>query len=187
MIIDDLVLTFLQSPCDPPNRETLASSLVWPSERIICAHVALYIRAQKMEEECHLYMWNIWCIWFIQFLCERQMQHALCMMTLSVIPVPVDFRGTWLSVLQVEWHFFFFWLKYRGSTSFFNCSSSTAEIFHLSGLSLCYTTLCSTGSFSIIFSHLLVLYSFTFFQFIALYPVRSCDSPKTSTGIRLHI
>lgn len=50
-----------------------------------------------------------------------------------------------------------------------------------------YTTLCSTGSFSIIFSHLLVLYSFTFFQFIALYPVRSCDSPKTSTGIRLHI
>lgn len=49
---------------------------------------------RKWNKSANLYMWNMWCMWSIQFLCERQMQHALCMMTLSLIPVPVAFCGT---------------------------------------------------------------------------------------------
>lgn len=87
-----------------------------------------------------------------------------------------DIRSPFLSIL-VALGFtgrmtFLFWPRHSGLAAFTNCNPSSAKIFHLLRLALYYATLCSTGSFSIIFSLLLVFYSLTLLKFIALYPIR---------------
>lgn len=109
--MNGLVLAFLRRSLGSPNRQTLANFLVWPSERVICAHVALHIQAQKVEQEKQIFtdmMWKIWCMLSIQFFCIRggcNMPFVWWLYLWSLVPVPVNFGSAWLSDLQEEWHF----------------------------------------------------------------------------------
>lgn len=159
---------------------------MWPSKKVICAHVALHIQAQKMEQELQIFtkmIWKTWCIWSIQFFYMRGRYN-----------MPLQKPFVW-------WHclwFLFPWvlvalvLRFTGGMKDLRWLPSPPTAHSLLRFSISqgwhrrivphYVALVLLGLF---FS--LVFYSLALFKFIALYPVRSCDSPKNWPGIRLHI
>lgn len=145
------------------------------------------MQAQKIEQELQIFTNMMWKMrmWSVQFFytrgrCDMPFVWWVYLWFLSP-SILVTLAFTFIGRMT-----FLFWLKYPGSTAFNNGSPSIAEILHLLKVALYSASLYRTGSFIYLFLSL-TCHILSPSSIHCIVPNQIIDSPKSWTGIRLHI